>query len=77
MIRVGSSGGISQAGLDLILTEPQIRQRATNRQDVFLSNVKINHRRADIFVTEQLLNGADIVPSLNQMGGEGMAEGVG
>ena len=36
----------------------------------------MDHRGADIAVAEQLLYGADVGPVLEQMGGEGMAEGV-
>ena len=37
----------------------------------------VDHRCAHIFVSEQLLHGADVVAFLEQMGGEGMAESVG
>ena len=36
----------------------------------------INHRGFDIFMTEQFLDGADIVAVLQEVGGKGMAEGV-
>ena len=36
----------------------------------------INHRGFDIFVTEEFLDGADVVTVLEKVGGEGMAKGV-
>jgi hypothetical protein len=38
--------------------------------------VGVDHRRADIAVTEQLLNGADIVTVLEHMRGEAVPQGV-
>jgi hypothetical protein len=37
----------------------------------------VDHRRADVSVTEKRLNGADVVAGLQEMRREGMAEGVG
>jgi hypothetical protein len=38
--------------------------------------MRVAHRGLDVFVTEQLLNGPDIISVLQQVRGEGMAEGV-
>jgi hypothetical protein len=38
--------------------------------------VGVNHGGFDIFVTEEFLNGTDVVAVLEQVGGEGVAEGV-
>jgi hypothetical protein len=39
--------------------------------------MRVNHRRADIAVPEQLLYGPDIVPVFKQMGRERMAQRMG
>jgi hypothetical protein len=36
----------------------------------------VDHGRLDVFVPEQFLNGPDVVPLLQEVGGEGVAEGV-
>ena len=36
----------------------------------------VDHRRPDIRVAEELLDGADVVAGFEEMGGEGVAEGV-
>ena len=36
----------------------------------------INHRRLDIFMPEQFLYRANIIPGLKQMGGKAMTKGV-
>ena len=51
-------------------------QRAFDRQSAALEDVGVDHGGADILVAEQFLNGADIVPVLEKMRGEGMAKGV-
>jgi hypothetical protein len=38
--------------------------------------VCVDHGRAHIFVTQQLLHRADVIASLEQMGGEAMAQGM-
>ena len=52
-------------------------QRAFDCQAATLEHVGIDHGGAYIFVTEELLHGADVVAALEQMGGEGMAECMG
>ena len=36
----------------------------------------VDHGRGDIFVTQQLLNGADIVSGLKEVGSKGVPEGM-
>ena len=36
----------------------------------------VNHRGLDIFMTEQLLNRPDVISVLQEVGREGMAQGV-
>jgi len=38
--------------------------------------VGIDHGRANVFVAEKLLHGTNIVAVFDEMGGEGVAEGV-
>ena len=51
-------------------------QRAFDRQSAALEDVGVDHGGTDIFMAEEFLNGADVVPVLEEMGGEGMAKGV-
>lgn len=39
-----------------------------------VQHVRIDHRRADIVVAEELLNGADVVAVLEEVRGEGVTE---
>ena len=41
-----------------------------------VQHVGVNHRLADVAVSEQLLDGADVVVVFQQMGREGMPKGV-
>jgi hypothetical protein len=36
----------------------------------------VHHDGLDVFMTEELLNGPDVIPVLQEVGREGMAEGV-
>jgi hypothetical protein len=54
----------------------EVIQRAANGEAASIQDVGINHGRFDVFVPEQLLHGADIVTTLQQMGGKGVTEGV-
>ena len=38
----------------------------------FVKDMRVDHRGADVFVAEQLLDGPDVVTGFEQMGGEGM-----
>jgi len=42
-----------------------------------MEDVGINHRRFHILVPQQLLHGADVVAVFEQVGSEGVAEGMG
>src|SRR5437667_10210151 len=53
---------------------PQDITGAGRRQ---FGNHRVDHRRAHVPVTEHLLDGAYVVVLLQQVGGEGVAEGVG
>ena len=54
----------------------QVIKRATHGEAALFEDVGVNHGCFDILVAEQLLNRADIVAILQEMGGEAMAEGV-
>jgi hypothetical protein len=41
-----------------------------------IEDVGVDHGGFDVFVSEQFLDGADVVTVLEQVGGEGVAEGV-
>jgi hypothetical protein len=49
---------------------------ASDGQRTFLGHVCVDHRRSDVAVSEEILDGADIVALLDQAGGKGMPEGV-
>jgi hypothetical protein len=42
-----------------------------------VEDVGVNHRGGDVVVAEELLDGADVVTGLEEMGGKGMSERVG
>ena len=50
--------------------------RALDASRAPVEDVRVDHRRAHVVVAKQLLDGADIVALLQQVGGERMAEGV-
>jgi hypothetical protein len=41
-----------------------------------LDDVGVDHRRGNAAVAEELLHGADVVTAFQEVGGEGVAEGV-
>ena len=49
-------------------------KRTTDGKPAAIQNMRVNHRRLDIFVTKQFLYGSDIVAILKQMRGEGMTK---
>src|SRR5688572_14888718 len=51
-------------------------ERAPHASRAVLQDVRVDHRRRDIAVTEELLYGTDVMTALQQVGGEGMAKGV-
>ena len=55
----------------------QIGQGAAYREDVLLGNVGVDHSGTDILVSQEFLDSTDVVAGLDQMGGEGVAKGVG
>jgi len=50
--------------------------RATDTSPSPIQNMRINHRRADVPMSEQFLDGPDVVPILEQMRRERMPQGV-
>ena len=52
-------------------------ERALDAEGPAAEDVGVDHGRADVFVTEQLLDGADVGPGFQQVGREGVAQGVG
>ena len=56
-------------------TEEAVR-RAVHRAGATIEDVGVDHRRGHVLVAEELLHGADVVAVLQEMGGEGVAEGV-
>ena len=49
-------------------------ERAAYARRPVRHNVRVNHRRADVGMAEQFLNGADVVAHFQQMGGEARAQ---
>ena len=51
-------------------------ERAPNATRAILEDVRVDHGRGHVAVAEDLLHRADAVAALQQVGGEGVAEGV-
>jgi hypothetical protein len=51
-------------------------QRAMNPETAAVEDVGVNHGRFNIGMAEEFLDGADVVAGFEQVGGEGVAEGV-
>ena len=51
-------------------------ERATDGKAAAIKDMGIDHRRFDVFVAEEFLDGANIVPGFQQVGRKAMAEGV-
>src|SRR5262245_36221587 len=51
-------------------------RRAQDAATAAVEHVRVDHRRRDIAMPEQLLDGADVVPSLEQMRREAVAQRV-
>jgi hypothetical protein len=49
---------------------------AADRPRPPVENMRVDHGCADIVVAQELLDRSDVVPIVQQMGGEGVAEGV-
>ena len=48
-----------------------------HREGAGVEDMRVNHRRLQVLMTEQGLNRADVMPAFQEMGGEGVPEGVG
>lgn len=53
-----------------------IVQGTFDREPAPLENVGIDHGGFDVFVSEEFLNGTNVIAILEKMGREGVAEGV-
>jgi hypothetical protein len=51
-------------------------ERNPNAETGFVQNMRINYRRGNILVSQELLDRADIVAAFEQMGGKAMTESV-
>ena len=51
-------------------------KQANDTTTAAIENMGVDHRGFDIFVAEEFLDGADVVAALQEVGGEGVAEGV-
>src|SRR5688572_25936811 len=49
---------------------------ALHPQPAAVHHMRVNHRRSDVAVTQQLLHGPDVVAALDQVGCKGVPEGV-
>jgi hypothetical protein len=49
---------------------------ALDAEGASVEDVGVDHGGGDVAVAEELLDGADVVAGFQQVGGEGMAEGV-
>lgn len=61
----------------LILRRAVGVQRTAHRQSAAVEDVGVDHRRLNLFVPQQILNGSDVVPVFEHVGREGVPEGVG
>jgi len=50
--------------------------RASHAPSASVQDMSVTHRGLDVFMTEQLLNGPNVVAGLQEVGREGMAAGV-
>ena len=55
---------------------PGLVERAPHAATATVQDMGVDHGGADVLVSEELLDGADVVAVLEEMGGEGVAEGV-
>jgi len=71
----GSSGTepwtAPQMVVDRVLVE-----RTVDRRGASVEDVGIDHRHPDVLVAQELLDGANVVACFEEVGGEGMSEGV-
>lgn len=69
MIRVDPRRVIKAAGGGLV-------EGASDAEGATVEDVRVDHGRGDVAMTEQLLDGADVVAGLEQVGREAVAEAV-
>ena len=53
-----------------------IAQRAADGETRFVQEVGVNHRRGNVLVPKQILNGTDIVATFKQVRGKAVSERV-
>ena len=58
------------------IDELQAVERARHPQAAPVQDVRVDHRRADVAVAQQLLDGSDVVAVFEEVGCEGMTEGM-
>ena len=61
--------------MDFLLLKEAIC-RAVDGQGAAVEYVSVNHGRADVTVTKKLLDGSDVVAIFQEVGGEGVPEGM-
>jgi hypothetical protein len=59
-----------------ILRSLQIVERAIHASTALVQHVRVNHRRAHVFMPQQFLDRADIVAVFQQVRGERMTQGM-
>lgn len=69
-------GGLFVCGVLFLLYFADTGERAFDSAGAALKHMSIDHGGSDVFVSEQFLNGADIVTGFEEMRGEGMAKRV-
>ena len=51
-------------------------QRASDGQSSFVEDVGVNHGGADVLVAQEVLDGSDVIPVLQQVCGKAVTKGV-
>lgn len=59
-----------------LIMDAGLVERATNGEGAAVEDVGVDHCRGDVAVAEELLNGADVVAGIEEVGGKAVAEGV-
>ena len=65
-----------RAGYTDCISELQPVDRAADAVAALVEHMGVDHGRAHVFVTQKLLDGANVVARFEQVGSEGVAEGV-
>ena len=55
------------------MADGQCVERAAHAEAAAVQDVRVDHGRADVLVAQQLLDGPDVVPGLEQVRGEAVA----